>query len=397
MELNCKNRPEDQVFIEDTLNKHFYMTRKTVAAHNHLAPDMYDFSSINEALHWVKMIGAEMCAVSGIELVLSEGVHVLVDNSILGTGLKTPGMMDTEPVLYLRDINLQITGSGTHQTKFKVENDKQSGFMFENMKLSFEQLSFEITSHISSKFQMMYFVGSEVHINATGFSDFGLKATYGSTVKFSGRGGSAGMCSSFTDDKHILSASMNSFIHVLGVDFFEKERIVEATENSYIYMYHNYNDEFLTYNIEKNKLSKDMSLIYDHAALGVYTTNLRYIIHEGYAEIFNSAGDGFNLPVVTDEEFGLMTPDQKIKLDNIKPQIDDHCPFNFQIWNAEAEANGQTTFLIHGFSVNYMKVFSNGVLVKNSEYTVDKGYDEMVLIFKTPRKLKDWIAIEYIL
>ena len=162
-------------------------------------------------------------------------------------------------------------------------------------------------------------------------------------------------------------------------------------------MEYNFGDEFLEYNVPKNKLSKDMSLIYDHTALGVYTSNLKYIIHDDYAEIQNSAGTGFNIPVVTDDNFGLMTPAQKMKLDDIRPYGEDNCDQIMQMWNGDADHDKQTVFIISGLSAEYTKVYCNGVLVRNSEYIMTKNYEEMILEFKIPRKFADWIAVEYML
>ena len=393
----CNNQNALQEYIEKKLTKSFYHARKTVASHGHAAPQQFDFENLNQALYWVKMVGAELNAPNGIELVLTKGTHLLTDDLVLGDGLLIPGSKYSNPLLFLRDIDLQITGAGTHETKVLIENDHQSGLVFQNMRISFEQLSFGITSHIVTEAQEMRFVGSQAHINAVGFKDFKVNAEYGSVIKMSGRGGSAGMCLGFTTDNRFIKASMNSFVHLLGFDFFEKEAHIEAFQNSYIYMYHCLNDDNIKYNITKNKLSQDMSLIYDHSALGVYTTNLKYIAHDDHAEIFNSAGDGVDIPIVTEHEIGLMTPEDKIKLDGIKPTLDADCPFNFQIWETEATMSGQTTFLIDGFSAKYIKVFSNGVLVRTDEYEVTRGYDEMTIVFKTPRHLGDWIAIEYIL
>jgi len=393
----CNNQNALQEYIEKKLTKSFYHARKTVASHGHAAPQQFDFENLNQALYWVKMVGAELNAPNGIELVLTKGTHLLTDDLVLGDGLLIPGSKYSNPLLFLRDIDLQITGAGTHETKILIENDHQSGLVFQNMRISFEQLSFGITSHIVTEAQEMRFVGSEAHINAVGFKDFMVHAEYGSVVKMSGRGGSAGMCQGFTKENHYLTATMNSFIHLLGFDFFEKEGFIEAFQNSYIYMYHCLNDDNLRYNIPKNKLSQDMSLIYDHNALGVYTTNLKYITHDDHAEIFNSAGDGFDIPIVTKHDIGLMTPEDKIKLDGLRPDLDTDCPFNFQIWETEAQTQGQTTFIIDGFSAKYIKVFSNGVLVRTTEYEVTRGYDEMTIVFKTPRHEADWIAVEYIL
>ena len=173
--------------------------------------------------------------------------------------------------------------------------------------------------------------------------------------------------------------------------------MIEALQNSYIYMYHCMNDENLKYNTTKNKLSQDMSLIYDHSAKGVYTANLEYIMYDKYAEVFNSAGDGFYIPIVNNKEIGLMTPEQKKKLDGIKPKLDSDCPFNFQIWETEVLSDDQSVFRIDGFSAKYIKVFSNGILIRTSEYEVNRGYDVMTITFKTPRIKTDWIAVEYIL
>ena len=393
----CNNQNALQEYIENTLNKNFYSDVKTVASHGHAAPQQFDFPSLNDALYWVKMVGAELNAPNGIELVLTRGIHLITDNDVLGDGLLTPGSEFNNPLLFLRDINLQITGAGTHQTKILIENDERSGIVFQNMKLSLEQLSFGITSHIKVESQEMKFVSSTAHLNAVGFKDFTVNAEFGSVVKMSGKGGSAGMCYGFTKPEAFIKASMNSFIHLLGFDFFEKEAKIEAYQNSYIYMYHCLNEEGIIFNIPKNKLSYDMSLIYDHTAIGVYTTNLKYTAYDDYAEVFNSAGDGFNIPVVTENEIGLMTPDDKKKLDGIKPELDADCPFNFQMWETQAETHNQTTFIIDGFSAKYIKVFSNGVLVRTNEYELTKGYDEMIIVFHTPRHLDDWIAVEYIL
>ena len=393
----CNNQNALEEYIENTLHKRFYAERKTVASSGHKAPQQFDFPNLVEALYWVKMVGAELNAPNGIELVLTRGTHLLTDNLVLGSGLLIPGSKYDNPLLFLRDIDLQITGAGTHETKIMIENKEQSGIVFQNMRLSLEQLSFGITSHIVAEEQEMRFVGSEGHLNAVGFKDFTVNAEYGSVLKMSGRGGSAGMCFGFTKPETFIKAGMNSFIHLLGFDFFEKDAKIEAYQNSYIYMYHCINDDNILYNIPMNKLSYDMSLIYDHTALGVYTTNLKYTAHDDHADIFNSAGDGFKIPVVTEDEIGLMTPEDKKKLDGIRPDLDADCPFNFHMWEVEATTAGQTVFRIHGFSAKYIKVFSNGVLVRTSEYTVTRGYDEMEIEFHTPRHLTDWIAVEYVL
>jgi len=393
----CNAQNATGEYIENTLNKSFYTERKTVASDGHPAPHQYDFMNLMDALYWVKMIGAELNAPNGVELVLTKGIHLVTDNLILGSGLLIPGSKFSNPLLFLRDIDLQITGAGNFDTKILVENTNQSGFVFQNMRVSFEQLSFGITSHITKKAQEIRFVGTQAHINAVGFKDFTINAEYGSTVKISGRGGSAGMCNGFTTAETFITASMSSFIHVLGIDFFDKFAKITASQNSYIYMYHCLNDGNITYSSKKNKLSEDMSLIYDHTALGVYTTNLKYIEHDDHAEIFNSAGDGVDIPVVTDKNIGLMTKEDKKKLDPIKPQSDADCPFNFHTLEIEVTKNDQYTFFIDGFSAKYVKVFSNGILVRTSEYDITRGYDEMIIVFHTPRQLSDWIAVEYML
>ena len=190
----CNNQNALQEDIRNKFTKSFYQVRKTVASDGHAAPQQFDFPTLHDALYWVKMVGAELNAPNGIELVLTKGLHLLTDDDVLGDGLLIPGSNFSTPILFLRDINLQITGSGTHDTKILVENQFRSGLVFQNMRISFEQLSFGITSHIVKEAQEMRFVGSEAHINAVGFKDFVVHAEYGSVVKMSGRGGSAGMC-----------------------------------------------------------------------------------------------------------------------------------------------------------------------------------------------------------
>ena len=396
MNLNCKNPTKDQLFIENVLTKNFYREVKTVASVSSLDVHMFDFATLEDALFWVKLKGAEYNSPNGIELALDKGAHMLRDNDILGDGLTFPGE-EKKNLLYLRDMNLLIKGAGVNQTKIVIENKDYSNLVFENMKIAIEQLSFKITAFHSDTFHYLRFIGCEAHVNAVGFTDLGVSAEYGTTLRLSGRGGSAGFCAGFTIDDELVVAKMGSYIHLSGFDFQEKSKMISAFDHSYVYMYHNYNDENLEYNITKNQLSTDMSLIYDHNAKGVYTTNLTYTEGLDHARIDNSSGDGVKIPVVTTKNMGLMTKEDKIKLDNIKPQTDDECIFKFHMWNAEATTDKQTTFIIDGFSVDYMKVFINGVLVRNSEYTVSKGYSEMSIVFHTPRQLGDWLAVEYVI
>ena len=394
--INCRNLSSDQKYIKEVLTKNFYVERKTVAPESNNGMGLYDFDSIEEAFIWVKMIGAELNAPNGIELVLGKGSHYLRDNEVLGSGVHVDEWTEN-PLLYLRDIELHLTGEGTGASKLLFENENTSGIVFHNVRMTISALSIGISAHLSPDHQIINFIGSQINIHNAGFTDVELKTSYGTVLRMSSMGGTSGFCSTHTENEEVVSASMSSFVYMSGVDFNGRQKRINATENSYIYLKHNIDEENIITNIERNKLSQDMSLIYDHEAVGVYTTNLKYIDRNDHVEIFNSAGDGFEIPTATDTSIGLMTPEEKLKLEQLRPQAEDQCLNKFAMWNEDTEVQDQTTYIVRDVSSNYVKIYSNGTLVRDNEYDVTFNYDNILIVFHDPKNRGDWIAVEYAL
>ena len=67
------------------------------------------------------------------------------------------------------------------------------------------------------------------------------------------------------------------------------------------------------------------------------------------------------------------------------------------MWHENTEVQDQTTYIIRDISSSYIKVFSNGNLVRDNEYDVTFNYDNILIVFHDPRNAGDWIAVEYAL